>query len=310
VAGGITTLAVGVALAGLAVVQRRVLRPFQQMQGFARRIAAGQLDAPLPMDRSNAFGAFTESFDLMREELARARRAEAKARTANQELVASLAHDIKTPVSSIEAVAEVTALQTQEPKTKTALTSIQAKADQIDTLVTDLFTATLDDLESLTLNVTDLTGSEVAAIVRAADFAGSAAIAPAPACVVRADRVRLTQVAANILANAAKYAGTPVEVTFALEDDGLAIRFADAGPGAPPDELPRLTEKFFRGADHAAQPGSGLGLYLADRLLTGMGGTLRLSNRDSGGFLVRCWLAFPKNAPAPVTGRSAGRPSK
>ena len=289
-AGGVVTLAVGLTLVGVAVVERRVLRPFRQMQGFARQVAAGQLDAPLPMDRGNAFGAFTESFDLMRDELARARRAEAKARTANQELVASLAHDIKTPVSSIEAVAEVTALHTGEPRTKDALASIQAKAEQIDSLVTDLFTATLDDLESLTVTVTDLTAGEVATIVRAADFAGAAVIGPAPACVVRADRVRLTQVAANILANAAKYANTPVEVTFALEDDGVAIRFADDGPGAAPDELPRLTEKFFRGAGHAAQPGAGLGLYLADKLLTGMGGSLRLSNRDTGGFLARCWL--------------------
>ena len=84
-----------------------LLRPFKKMQGFARRIAAGNLDVPLEMDKNNLFGAFTESFDLMREELHKARENEREADRCKKELVASLSHDIKTPVASIKSATEL-----------------------------------------------------------------------------------------------------------------------------------------------------------------------------------------------------------
>ena len=82
-------------------LDRIVVRPFRQLKDFARRVAGGNLDIPLAMDRGNLFGAFTESFDIMRDELKKARLAEAKANAEKKELVAKLSHDIRTPVASI-----------------------------------------------------------------------------------------------------------------------------------------------------------------------------------------------------------------
>ena len=56
-----------------------MIRPFRKLKGFAERIAGGNLDIPLEMDKRNLFGAFTESFDIMRSELKKARLAEAQA---------------------------------------------------------------------------------------------------------------------------------------------------------------------------------------------------------------------------------------
>ena len=53
----------------LIYINRTLLKPFQQLQTFAANVARGNLDIPLNMDRNNYFGAFTESFDLLREEL-------------------------------------------------------------------------------------------------------------------------------------------------------------------------------------------------------------------------------------------------
>jgi len=77
------------------MLNRTVFRPFRRMQSFARSVAAGNLDVPLNMDRSNLFGPFTEAFDLMRVELRKARENERKANQSKKELVASLSHDIK-----------------------------------------------------------------------------------------------------------------------------------------------------------------------------------------------------------------------
>lgn len=83
-------------------LNRRVIKPFSKMKGFAERVAGGNLDIPLEMDKGNLFGAFTESFDIMRSELKKARIAEAKANASKKELVAKLSHDIKTPVAGLQ----------------------------------------------------------------------------------------------------------------------------------------------------------------------------------------------------------------
>lgn len=97
----------------------------------------GNLDLPLEMDRQNLFGAFTESFDLMRSELKKARLAEAKANAEKKELVAKLSHDIKTPVASIKAAAEVGLALSETERMKENYTQIIRKADQINGLITN-----------------------------------------------------------------------------------------------------------------------------------------------------------------------------
>ncbi len=74
-----------------------VVRPFHNMKKFATRIAVGDLDTPLQMDKGHVFGEFTEAFDIMREELKASREREEAAVKSRKELVAELSHDIKTP---------------------------------------------------------------------------------------------------------------------------------------------------------------------------------------------------------------------
>ncbi|MDE6709603.1 MAG: hypothetical protein K2J76_03840, partial [Oscillospiraceae bacterium] len=128
-----------------------VIKPFKKLEGFAESVAGGNLDIPLKMDRGNIFGAFTESFDIMRSELKKARLAEARANAEKKELVAKLSHDIRTPVASIKAASEVGAAISENEKNRQNFTHIIHKADQINTLVTNLFSATLEELQQLTV---------------------------------------------------------------------------------------------------------------------------------------------------------------
>lgn len=110
-------------------IMHSVIKPFHKLERFAERIAGGNLDIPLEMDRQNLFGAFTESFDIMRSELKKARAAEAKANASKKELVAKLSHDIKTPVASIKAALEVGAALASDEKVKGNYEQIIRKAD-------------------------------------------------------------------------------------------------------------------------------------------------------------------------------------
>ncbi len=313
----------------LWVLHRKVVRPFDTMRRFAGRMAAGELDLPLEMDRSNTFGAFTESFDLMRSELKRAREGEYAAEQSKRELVASLSHDIQTPVASIKAVAELMEVSAGEAE-RQKLQTIQEKAGQIQNLVTDLFHTTLEELDSLSVQPVPLPSTNLAEIVKAADYQNRVVLGEIPRCLVLADPVRLAQVLDNLIANSYKYAGTSIEVTFAMgreqtrgrrggeqdagrqnknehsagkqseseQDAGdsspggtesLIITLRDFGPGAAPEELVRLTSKYFRGKVAEGKSGYGLGLFIAQRLTERMGGTLECSNAHPG-FTVRIQL--------------------
>ena len=116
-----------------------LIKPVKVMEEFANTIAKGNLDVPLPIHKNNMFGSFTESFDIMREELKSARQREMAAEKAKSEMVAELSHDLKTPVATIQATCEVLEL-----KVKKALEEIEKEARILKTIETKMETERSD----------------------------------------------------------------------------------------------------------------------------------------------------------------------
>lgn len=282
--GGLIAVTVLVFVFYYLYVKKSVIDPFRKLKNFAVSVAGGNLDTPLEMDKGNAFGAFTESFDIMREELKASREREEKAVKSRKELVAQLSHDIKTPVASIKAMTDVMSL-TATDEDKETIASINAKADQIDELISNLFHATLEELEQLEVNPTDINSTEIVQLIREADYLNKVKTLDIKDAVVIADKLRLNQVISNILFNSYKYAGTDIKVTGRIDNKTLIIRIEDEGPGVPEDEIEIITQKFKRGSNSGSKDGSGLGLYISDYLMNKMEGSLTVKNTD-GGFAV------------------------
>lgn len=268
---------------GFAVyLNKRVIRPFTKLKGFAERVAGGNLDIPLEMDRGNLFGAFTESFDIMRSELKKARIAEAEANASKKELVAKLSHDIRTPVASIKAVSELGAATASDERTRGNYEQIILKADQINTLVGNLFSATLEELQQLTVSPSDMPGTELRGMLTSADYFHKAEIPDIPERLVYADKLRLQQVFDNIFANSYKYANTDISVNVRAGNNALAVEIEDNGGGVDPAELPLLKEKWGRGKNSEGIDGAGLGLYTSDAFMKQMGGEIKIENGLNG----------------------------
>lgn len=272
----------GICVGYFFYIRRVIIKPFYQMKDFAERIAGGNLDIPLKMDRQNIFGAFTESFDLMRSELKKARIAEARANADKKELVAKLSHDIKTPVASIKAASEVGAALSENEKSRDNYEQIIQKADQINTLITNLFSATLEELQELSVTPSDMKSGELRDLLENADYLHRAVIPSVPACLLYADRLRLQQVFDNIFANSYKYANSKIQVTVCAEEDYLAVCIEDYGGGIDESELPLLKEKFRRGSNTKSIEGAGLGLYISDYCMKKMQGRLAVENGSTG----------------------------
>ena len=259
-----------------------VIRPFDQMKEFAASVAAGDLDKPLQMDRGNAFGAFTESFDIMREELRDARQKEYAANLSKKELVAQLSHDIKTPVASIKAMSEVMEATTKEGADQEKLHSIGMKADQIDALVSNLFSVTLHEMEKLAVNLSEEESSSLEKVIRDADYKKRIRKLIIPDCLIQCDKIRMYQVISNIISNSYKYADTEILVESELEENYLCIHFSDLGGGVEESELSLITEQYHRGKNAEGIQGTGLGLYISKELMESMSGSLEVANTRTG----------------------------
>ena len=282
------------------------VRPFKTLKRFSANIAKGNLDFPLPIKKNNYFGSFTESFDIMREELITARENEQRANQSKKELVAELSHDMKTPISTIKANCEVARLKIQkyvDEKNPTLnesdsaiyedilakVTVIEQKADMIDKLISNMFHASLEELNSLSVEPRETLSTVIEKDFMDLNYYKKIHLKnPVPECLLFMDELRFTQVIDNIINNSYKYADTDIDVSFSLDDSRLLIEIRDYGPGIPDNEIPLVTEKFFRGTNKSGKNGSGLGLYLASYFMENMNGGLECFNDN--GFVVRLFL--------------------
>ena len=271
-------------------LRKHIFDPVKRMNDFAGQIARGNLD--IPVDCSASFGAFSESFDIMREELLYARKGEQEADKRRREVVASISHDIKNPMASIQAIAEYQSLTTGSEELRREFETIMQKTNQINGMIHNLHTSMLDELERLEVRPKELGSSAIGEALRQADFRKRIKDFEIPECLVMADQVRFMQVADNIISNSYKYADTQIEVRSWFEDECLCISIKDFGKGVKKDEEIFLTQKYFRGQNAKEKEGSGMGMYIAEYLVKGMGGRLLCRSEENAWFEVRIWLAL------------------
>ena len=273
----------------LFMIYLRILRPFRRLKSFATNLSIGNLDLPLYMQKDNYFGAFTESFDILREELKKARESEYQANRSKKELVASLSHDIKTPVATINALCEILESKLSKDENIEKIRTIHEKSNMIDHLISNMFHATLSELQVLKVEPTEEPSTILSDL-----FHDMGQIHPLriqnelPECLICCDKLRLMQVIDNLLSNSAKYAKTPVHISYEETKEQLLIEVRDFGTSAQDIDLPLLCEKFYRGHNASAESGSGLGLYLSKQFMEGMGGGLQCE-KDHG-FVVHLAL--------------------
>lgn len=272
----------------LAFIYYMFIRPFHQLERFSTEIAKGNLDFRLQMTKRNMFGAFTESFDIMREELKSAREREYQANISKKELVAELSHDIKTPVSTIKATCEVMQLIEENPAMKNKLDVILNKANMIDELVGNMFHATMEELQVLKVEAVEESTLVLTDMFNDLKYYGNLIMDnEIPQCLVYMDKLRMKQVIDNVVNNSYKYAGTDIHVSFKMGEN-ICITIRDSGTGVPDEELALVTEKYYRGSNAKGKSGSGIGLYLCKTFMKQMGGDMEYYNDE--GFVVELVL--------------------
>lgn len=269
-------------------VYRAILRPFNKMEIFAKEIAKGNFDLDLKYERSNYFGKFTWAFDHMRREITKARACEKEAIDNNKTVIATLSHDIKTPIASIRAYAEgLDANLDAGPEMRRKYSEvILKKCDEVTNLTDDLFLHSLSDMDKLKVNPRKVKIQEfLLKIVSELQFNDNkiSLCGDIPDVIIVVDDKRFEQVIENLINNAKKYApGSNVEINVGIEAGNINICLRDFGQGIPDEDIPFIFDKFYRGRNAGEQEGSGLGLYIVKYIMEQMGGSVSILNTHNG----------------------------
>jgi two-component system, OmpR family, sensor histidine kinase QseC len=212
---------------------------------------------------------------------------------------ADAAHELRTPLAAVKIQTQV-ALLSQDPAAHDhALRQIQAGVDRSGRLVDQLLRlARLDPMASLSsVQMVDLAAlaEETIAGMRDSGAAAQHTLRTSTGgrvVQVSGDRDLLAVALRNLVDNAVRYtpAGTEIRLEISVDRGRPTLAVCDDGPGVTPEDLPRLTERFYRGRANGAE-GSGLGLAIVRRIAELHGAALEVANGETGGFVAR--LVWP-----------------
>lgn len=274
-----------------------VIKPFDRLTDFATSVSRGDFDTPVQYERKNLFGAFTWAFDSMRCEVKASRKAQELAIENNKTVIATISHDIKTPIASIRAYSEALQanMDTNQERRQRYYSTIIRKCDEVTKLTNDLFLHSISDLQRLEIQMNSCKIDEELPEMLTAIAGDNSRIrlcSKLPNVMIEVDRRRFEQILENLVTNACKYAGDgTIEVSVSLEQNhSLQIYIQDQGPGIPDGDMPFIFDKFYRGQNAFDKQGAGLGLYIVKYLVEEMNGSIQLENKREG---LGVKLTFP-----------------
>lgn len=280
-------LVAGVAAAG--PLANWMLRPVQQLDQAAHALAAGRWsDRVLEQTGPPELRRLTASFHRMADQVATLVERQ-------RSFVSYASHQLRTPLATLQLWVDnlapsVSAAGAQDYRMVAA--EIERMGAMCDALLTYARAEAIAD-EVSDVDAAEVADARVAVWAQAAGQAGvrlertGAAGAP-----VRAAPQALDQALDALLSNAVKYAGRGARVVVRVDGhaDRVEIHVIDDGPGITAAELAFLTEPFWRSTSHQHLDGSGLGMAVADALVSASGGGLELRQADPHGLHARIWL--------------------
>ena len=273
IAGAAGLAALLALLTGLAVA-RRITRPVTRLIAVTRAMAAG--DHAARVGEIRAPGELRElaaAFDQMAGTVDRQEQI-------RRNLVADVAHELRTPIAILQAGHEALLDGVAEP-TPAELGSLRDEVLRLARMVGDLQTLAAADAAALNLarqpcDLADLAAAAADSLARRFEAAGITLDRRLAASPVLADPHWLHQVITNLLTNALKFTPAGGHVTISARRSGgqAVLRVTDTGAGIPADDLPRIFDRFWRGQQSAQVSGSGIGLAVAAELARAHGGWL------------------------------------
>jgi len=265
------------ALVGAALIATNLARSLAALTRAAGRLGRGEPHQPLAESGTRELRSVAAAFNRMASDLDSIERERAM-------VLAGISHDLRTPLSRMRLALEMSGAEADASR------AMATDIEEIDAIIGQFLDfargadeeKTRQDLRDLLEEIAhhySLLGKKVSVKI------GEATRFPFASMAVR-------RALGNLIDNALRHAGEPVEVEAANAPAGVVIEVRDRGPGIPPEEAERLKRPFTRlHAARSGPSGSGLGLAIVERVARGHGGRLDLLPREGGGLVARLTLA-------------------
>ncbi len=272
-----TLALLGLALAGAWLDASTLSRPLGAIAAAARAVGRGQPPAPLAETGPREIRTVSVAFNRMAGDLAAMERERAM-------VLAGISHDLRTPLSRLRLAIEMSGADSE------TVQGMGADVEDMDKVIGQFLAFARGEDEQRTEG--DLNGlvAEVVENYRKREQAVSFAPGGIPA--LRFAPLAVRRAVTNLIDNALRYAGGPVEVGTRGDGAMTLVEVMDRGPAVPESEFERLKRPFTRlDESRSGGGGAGLGLAIVDRIARAHGGQFELAVREGGGLVARLVLA-------------------
>src|SRR3954467_8255591 len=297
--GLVTLLIVVVGLTGGWLATQSALAPIRRLAFAVQRIIrTGRTDARVPLEGSgDALDELTSLFNAMLDKIE-------GLVTAMRGALDNVSHDLRTPLTRLRGTAEMAlAAPPDADRYREALADCVEETDRVLVMLNTLMDISEAESGAMQRRREPVALREV--VERALDLYRDVAegkgvsitVATRDDVLASADRIRLEQVAANLIDNAIKYTpgGGRVDVEVRRSADRAVLRVHDTGQGIAADELPRIFDRQFRGDRSRAERGLGLGLSLVKAIVEAHGGSVEVESEIGHGATFT--VSLPLNPP-------------
>ncbi len=259
--------------------------PLSRLAATARRLGRGDLSA-----RAGKTGGAREIVELAGTFDEMANRLESTVR-AQREFVANASHQLRTPLTGMKLRLETAIAEATSEELKRQLEAAEHEVDRLADIVDRLLVMArrIEQGEPTHVDVGPAVARAIARWEERAERQGATLSATGDGGVAQGDDADLDQILDNLIDNALAHAPGPIEVETGRVDDRIFLAVQDQGPGIPPAEVGRVTERFYRGRG-APPGGSGLGLAIVRDLAEKWGGSILVQNREDGGSRIEVRL--------------------
>lgn len=274
-------------------ISRSFLLPLKELSDATKMIMEGNLDFKLSFkSKKDEMGDFCVAFDLMRENLKESLEKQAAFESSRKELIASISHDLRTPISSIKGYVEglQDGIAHDKEKFERYITVIKNKTESLDRLIEDLFQFSQLELGCLDMqpsiqNLNDMLDKilkpfEMEFIDTSIQFIVER---PFPSVKINADADRIGQVFDNIISNSKRYVGDKgaIIIEATLEEAFIKVTVKDTGTGITKWDLPYVFNHFYRGEKSRSKNygGIGLGLAICKQIIEKHGGVIWVESK-------------------------------
>lgn len=263
-----------------------IIRPITQLSSTAGKFAKGDFSFRIRYPGNDEIGDLVEAINHMADELS-------NAEAMKNEFISSVSHELRTPLTAIKGWAETIYMENDPETIHKGMGVIINETERLSRMVEELldFSRMQSGHFTLQQSTMDILAELGDAVLIYQDKAAREQIEisydePEMLPFVYGDKNRIRQVFINIIDNAIKYSNAGGKVSIrAFEKDGkIYVEVQDTGCGIKESDLPKIKTKFYK-ANHTRR-GSGIGLAVADEIITAHGGTLEIQSKESEGTRV------------------------